>query len=241
MNTAIVKNLFEFWTYIGQITNTLTQTLNYKAVSMQNSDWPNRVFSIRDKKDLFSEIVERSSKGLLPDMITCTKPSELSSSNSVKLLFSQRNMALDLKDIKLSNASDSYIHKVESLKDAEEFAQVATKAFGYCIDSAVVYAANKDASKLRFFRYVKHAETLACGTVFFDSYNNVGLHLIGTVPKGRGQGIGNSITERLLSEAKAMNAKYCVLHASQMGENIYKKLGFIPYGELETYRVVESV
>ncbi len=61
--------------------------------------------------------------------------------------------------------------------------------------------------------------------------------MIGTIPKGRGQGIGKSITEYLLHEAKQNGKNYCVLHASLLGESIYRKLGFKPYGELETYRI----
>jgi predicted acetyltransferase len=58
-------------------------------------------------------------------------------------------------------------------------------------------------------------------------------------PKGRGKGIGKKMTEKLLSEAIENGSKYCVLHASLMGESIYKKLGFIGYGELETYSILK--
>ncbi|BDD05595.1 GNAT family N-acetyltransferase [Aureibacter tunicatorum] len=71
-----------------------------------------------------------------------------------------------------------------------------------------------------------------------DSNDNAELHMIGTVPEGRGKGIGKSMTEYLLLEAKANNAKSCVLHASAMGARIYTKLGFQAYGELETYRIL---
>ena len=64
--------------------------------------------------------------------------------------------------------------------------------------------------------------------------------MIGTLPKGRGKGIGKSMTERLLIQAKENNANHCVLHASLMGESIYKKLGFEPYGEIETYKILKK-
>ena len=45
---------------------------------------------------------------------------------------------------------------------------------------------------------------------------------------------------RRLWEAKANKNELCVLHASTMGENIYKRLGFNSFGELETYRILEK-
>ncbi len=48
--------------------------------------------------------------------------------------------------------------------------------------------------------------------------------MIGTVPGGREKGIGRSMTENLLQEAKDNNAKYCVLHASSMGEPFIRNM-----------------
>jgi len=35
------------------------------------------------------------------------------------------------------------------------------------------------------------------------------------------------------------NSKYCVLNASKMGEQIYKKLGFTVFGTLENYTILK--
>jgi predicted acetyltransferase len=83
-------------------------------------------------------------------------------------------------------------------------------------------------------------EYLGCGIIFFDSNNNAGLHMIGTISNGRGKGIGTKMTKKLLLEAKANKSEFCVLHASMMGENIYKKLGFNSFGELETYLILDK-
>ena len=99
---------------------------------------------------------------------------------------------------------------------------------------------SEDSSKVRAFNYLQNNEYLGCGIVFFDSNNNAGLHMIGTTPNGRGKGIGTKMTEKLIWEAKTNKSKNCVLHASIMGENIYKKLGFNSFGELETYLILEK-
>jgi hypothetical protein len=146
MNKEILDNLYELWTYIGKKAGRLVENDNFKSVSMVDSDWPNRVFSIATGKDILSDLID----------------------------------------------------------------------------------------------LIQGKECLGCGIVFFDSNNNAGLHMIGTIPNGRAKGIGSKMAESLLCEAKANESNYCVLHASKMGENIYKNLGFVPFGELETYLILEK-
>ena len=44
MNQEIINNLYEFWEYIGKKIGRLVENDHYKAVSVVESDWPNRVF-----------------------------------------------------------------------------------------------------------------------------------------------------------------------------------------------------
>ena len=78
---------------------------------------------------------------------------------------------------------------------------------------------------------------MAC--FFFEKNNLAGFHMIGTIPKGRGKGIVKSITEKLINESLINNSKYCVLNASKMGEQIYKKLGFTAFGTLKNYTIIK--
>ncbi len=104
----------------------------------------------------------------------------------------------------------------------------------------MIYKIVNDSKSIRLFIYQEKSECLGCGIVFFDSNNNAGLHMIGTLPAGRGKGIGKSMTERLLIEAIENNINFCVLHASLMGESIYRKLGFESYKEIETYKILRK-
>jgi len=149
-------------------------------------------------------------------------------------------MALDLKLISNETIANPNIRKVKTEKDAIAFAKTASESFGYRVDFNVIYKIVKNSETIRLYTYKEERECLGCGIVFIDSNNNAGLHMIGTLPKGRGKGIGKSITEKLLFEAKVNNANYCVLHASLMGESIYRKLGFEPYGEIETYKILKN-
>ncbi len=120
------------------------------------------------------------------------------------------------------------------------FADTASESFGYKVDHAIIHKLSLTETAAKIFIHKNSLKTLGCGIVFFDSNKNAGLHMIGTIPEGRGLGIGTQMTMRLLKEVKARGCNYCVLNASEMGEPIYKKLGFQTYGELETYRILKA-
>jgi ribosomal protein S18 acetylase RimI-like enzyme len=148
-------------------------------------------------------------------------------------------MALDLELFSNPVNKNPNIKQVTSEDNAKTFAETASKSFGYKVDHQVINEITKNSKNIRLFIYQENNESLGCGIVFFDSNNNAGLHMIGTLPEGRGKGIGKNMTEHLLMEAKDNNAKKCVLHASKMGEPIYIKLGFQKYGEIETYKILK--
>ncbi|WP_143032135.1 GNAT family N-acetyltransferase [Tenacibaculum sp. MAR_2009_124] len=153
---------------------------------------------------------------------------------------SQKNMALDLSLFPETSSINNNIKRVTSKQDAINFATTASKSFGYNIDSNIIFTLANKSTKSQLFLFQNNEDTLGCGIVFFDSKNNAGLHMIGTLPEGRGKGIGKSITKTLLQEAKNQNANYAVLNASAMGEPIYLKFDFKTYGEIETYELIHS-
>ena len=239
MNNQIINNLYEFWKQIGSLSNKLTETEYYSTVSMDDSDWPNRIFNLNDKFDI-NKILKLSKEEKLPEIITVNKTKDLRVNPNFKLLFVQKNMALNVKSITKELSKNSNIKRVKTKIDSISFAKTASESFKYRVDSDIVYKIVNNSETIRLFIYQDNNECLGCGIVFFDSNNNAGLHMIGTLPKERGKGIGKSITERLLFEAKEKNMNFCVLHASLMGESIYRKLGFEPYKELETYRILRT-
>ncbi len=240
MNKEILNNLYEFWSYVGKKTRRLVENNHYKSVSVIDSDWPNRVFSISDGKNILSEIIDLIRGKLLPNIIAVPKPNSLENRSYSKLFLTQRNMALSLKTEGMSLKDDVNIKQVRTKEDAFNFAKTASDAFEYKVDGNIIYLLSEDSSKIRLFNYLHNNEHLCCGIIFFDSNNNAGLHMIGTISNGRGKGIGTKMTKKLLLEAKANKSEFCVLHASMMGENIYKKLGFNSFGELETYLILDK-
>ncbi|TRX37386.1 GNAT family N-acetyltransferase [Flavobacterium sp. ZT3R18] len=239
MNEKITNNLFEFWSYIGQQNNIYTDSSNYKAVSVLGSDWPKRIYSIEDKKATYDEVLQLSNQDLLPNIITLDEDKALTIRGKTQLLFAQTNMSLDLKNYTSENVKNTGIHQIETKTEAFEFATIASQSFGYTVDGEIIYNICKDSSRVKNFIFKDKEKSYGCGIVFFDTDNNAGFHMIGTIPDGRGKGIAKSITERLIDEALINNCNYCVLNASKMGEPTYERLGFTSFGTLENHIILK--
>ena len=240
MNEQIINNLYELWTQIGLISDSLIEDEEYRAVLMRNSDWPNRIFGVSYGYGSIEEIKTLSQKNVLPKMITIPKPNGLNNDSDLEFVFGQKNMALDLDLFSTKLCSNPKIKRVKTKTESTKFAETASKSFGYLVDQNVIFEIVRKLKTVRVFIYQEGSECLGCGIIFFDSSNNAGLHMIGTLPKGRGKGIGKSMTEHLLMEAKKNNSKIVALNASKLGEPIYMKLGFKAYGEIETYKILKN-
>jgi len=62
-----------------------------------------------------------------------------------------------------------------------------------------------------------------------------GIYNVTTLEKARGKGIGTAITLVPLIEAKELGYETAILHSSEMGYNVYKKMGFKEYCTIEMY------
>ena len=238
MNDKIINNLFEFWSYIGLQNNSYKEYQNFKVVSINRSDWPKRVYDVFDSIENYDEIAKLYKTDNFPKIITIHKPNKFLDFTKFELSFTHINMGLNLNFHKNEPFENENIYQVKTKSEAFEFAKIASQAFNYNVNGEVVYNMSKHSQKAKLYVFQENKINYSCGIIFFDSNNVAGFHMIGTIPDGRGRGIGNQITQRLIHEAINNNSKYCVLNVSKMGESIYKKLGFTAFGILENYKIV---
>ena len=62
-----------------------------------------------------------------------------------------------------------------------------------------------------------------------------GIYGVATVPEVRRRGIGAAVTRAALHDARALGYRVGVLHATEMGYSVYRRLGFAEYGAFSLY------
>ena len=235
MNEEIIRNLFELWTFIGEKTGKLIKGEGYKAFNLLDSDWPNRIFDLNSKKTDLPVLVDRIQTNSLPNLITIPEYADVEFKEAfnkidhslIKLRSQQRGMALMLDNVTAFPKANDEIKLVENTAEANTFADVASKSFGYLVDAQMIGELINSTDKVKLFIGKADGLYLNCGIVFYDSMGNAGFHMIGTVAEGRGRGLGKSMTQQLIKESIKDGRKKCVLHASKAGEEIYTKLVFL--------------
>jgi len=63
-------------------------------------------------------------------------------------------------------------------------------------------------------------------SMLFRSGDAAGIYWVATLPEHRRAGFGTAMTRHAAAEAFDAGAAACVLHATRMGESIYRRLGF---------------
>lgn len=55
-----------------------------------------------------------------------------------------------------------------------------------------------------------------------------GIYWVATVPQARRRGVAAALVSAALQDARAAGYRFAVLHSTQMGQNVYRQLGFEP-------------
>ena len=142
-------------------------------------------------------------------------------------------MAVDLLalDEDVHIPPDLIIERVGDIEALEQWCHVLTVGFGMpdFVEGVWLdlFASVGLGAQLPLRHYIgwQKGEPVAISSLLLGA-GVTGIYNVVTVPEARRQGIGTAMTLIPLREARALGYRVSVLHASEMGFNVYRRIGF---------------
>jgi ribosomal protein S18 acetylase RimI-like enzyme len=125
------------------------------------------------------------------------------------------------------NKNSFVITSITSEDDLAIWAEIASPVFGMEREEIKKY--NDVVSKLdNAWFFLAYDENIPVGTghIYIDDQDLAYISTIGVLEANRRKGIGTAIMEECIDFSFKNGAKYVGLHASEMGINLYKNMGF---------------
>ncbi|MFZ5939907.1 MAG: GNAT family N-acetyltransferase [Bacteroidota bacterium] len=130
--------------------------------------------------------------------------------------------------------------EVSSEEDLESFVSV--------VNATLLEASPMDLSLARLLLHVDRfrmvtgrigGKAVASSAIFLSGRGG-GIYFVATLPEYRNRGIGSAVTAKCLEIARREGVATVILHASAMGEAVYRKLGFetVAGGQFHIYWLV---
>jgi GNAT superfamily N-acetyltransferase len=148
-------------------------------------------------------------------------------------------MAIDLAQLKedLPKLQGFTCQQVTDTATLQVWGQVFGAAYGVeesSVEALCDLTLCTGLDKMRCYLGWLNGKAVAISSLFLGA-GAAGIYNVATLPEARRQGIGALITALPLREARAEGYKAGVLQASEMGEPVYRSLGFREYCKIGFY------
>jgi ribosomal protein S18 acetylase RimI-like enzyme len=223
---AYIHNITSLWKTAASPFDGLVEYPAFSYCAIKGMQWPNRLWF---HQDINAESLDQAF-ATVPDIRKLKVPYwDVYGTGSWKILESKgyvnigevTSMSLALKE----HFQPGYQLHFKQVKEATEAAIWSTtffQSFGYVLTPAILMQ-----TLPAIHYYVVYDQSKPVGTAeLFINGTVAGIHSIGVVPAMRRRGFANVIMRFILNRAIELNCTHAVLHASNMGKDIYLKLGF---------------
>ncbi len=212
--------------------------------SILNSGWTlaylNAVYSINLSEEFLEEKIEEVIKYFKERNLSfgwrtgeLTKPSTLTNLLVSKYGFTKNTlpgMYVNVKDLPKSAEIKNF--EIIRVVNKDQFAvwdEVLLESYKAPKDSALGFfphlLEHKNNDSYSAFLGYYERKPVAVSLVFYKE-GVAGIYAVGTLEKARGKRIGTAITLAAAEDAKERGYEIIILHASEMGYNVYKRMGF---------------
>ncbi|MFP4059468.1 MAG: GNAT family N-acetyltransferase [Bacteroidales bacterium] len=245
LHDQIADNLYEFYKQAALHNNLKVIRKKYFfIVNNPHSDWPQYVLCDKvnqeNYKDATLQLNQMIETGEAPPLVlfpvdeNYPEMADYPESFGLRSINRWEGMAI-IMDEYLPEKEDKRIIRVKTLEQVTAWTEVINHALFTGRKAEVEIMLNLMQNPgIQLFLALEKNIPVATSMVFLHK-EVAGLYFIATLEEYRKKGLGSALTKAALNEAKKEKCKAAVLHATRLGEKIYRKLGFIPYRKFYIY------
>ena len=257
IHRAIEDNLYGFWKTCSRVdlknVSYIGDEKYYKFSTEIPSFMVNGVIDTKIPPEIaeksITDIIQSFKEDNLPfhwDIGPLSKPTnlkELLLQRNPTVSFSLPGLALNLKELSTEKRKSPKITivKVQDIETFKIWTKVMLNAFELPLDLLLDFYfetlslvfLSKNSTTNAYLAYFN--EKPVASSIGFYGSGVIGLYGIATLKEARGNRIGSAITLAPLYEAKDLGYEIGVLHSSEIGLNLYKRIGFKEYIQIERF------
>lgn len=245
ISRVVEENLYDLYAEIGKLDKGELFVQEDIAWVIARPYWPNFIFRPQFKPHSISfrlsQIIRKIRDLDAPPVMQVgnqAKPADLDEClkrNGFQMLVERSGMALDLKAKHLSSATPTKLDIFE-IKNQEDFGlwiDVALRSFNPYLGKDI-FGSLLNGEKVRFYSGVNDGKVVATSMIFLSS-GVAGIYFVSVIPELRNRGMGREMMLRCIYDVQELGYNYCILQATDLGEHLYKSLGFKLCGTLKYY------
>lgn len=126
------------------------------------------------------------------------------------------------------------VKRIYNNEEIKHWSDIASKAFGYEIESSVIENLTNDKDIQIILAYYND-HPVATG-LLYKTDSVIGVHQVGVPPEFQGRGFARLLMKELIGLCRTYKASHIVLQASKSGKPLYEKLGFSEQFLIRSYK-----
>jgi ribosomal protein S18 acetylase RimI-like enzyme len=240
--SAIELNLHQFYEYAATRGDLeLVKESDFSWVRNRRSAWPNWIFRLnRDlltQEKFIKSLADRIKSREIPPFLVTLEPDNpeifysLIQKYGLKQINRWTGMAISRDEY--FQASDYNINpeitEVRNADDLNSWIKVVNASLfnSTTLEKEIVEKLYREGPLKLYLRYENNWPVST--SMSFQDGSVAGLYMIATMESFRGKGIGTLLTRFAMDRCFQNKTELIILHASAMGESIYRKIGFKEY------------
>jgi ribosomal protein S18 acetylase RimI-like enzyme len=240
--SVIESNLHHFYEFAAaSAALELVKETDYSWVRNRDSAWPNWIFRLNremlDQEEFIKSLTDRIKNKEIPPFLVTLEPDQperfyaLAEKYGMKQINRWTGMAITKEDYKpLPERGERHtiveVHNNDIISDW--ISVVNSSLFNSTTLETTIVEKLYQRGPLKL--YLGYQNKFPVSTsMSFETGSTAGLYMIATMEIYRGKGWGTLLTRYAMDKCFQNNTHMIILHASKMGERIYRNIGFKEY------------